>query len=512
MGRSAVPITAVAVAFMVAVAAAWQLPRSFLPPFNEGTLTINLLLNPGISLTESNRVGTLAEKLIMRVPEVRRVGRRTGRAELDEHAAGVHSSELDVDLRSSDRTRTEIMQDVRNRLSALPVLVNVGQPISHRLDHMLSGIRAEIAVKIFGDNIDTLRTLANSLAVRLSSIRGLADLQVEKQVRIPQIQIRFDYQRAIFYGVSPGVVTEVLENLSNGRLISHVLDGNKRFNVVMRLADSDRTADKLAKLMVETSVGRVPLRSFTDIIETDGPNQIMRENGQRRIVVLTNTDGSDISEIVSKIRSEIDRFHLPPGYFVDLEGTFRAQEEGARVIAGLSLVSLCLIFLVLYNRYRSSALALIIMGNVPLALIGSVVALWIVGQPLSLASMIGFITLAGISTRNGILKISQYINLALHEGETFGEKLIIRGSQERLTPVLMTALAAGFALIPLLIGADAPGKEILHPVAVVIFGGLISATLLDAVLTPVLFRIFGAKPLQRLQRQQVETGTTLDTF
>ncbi len=496
-----------AIAVAVAAASVTMLPRSFLPPFNEGTLTINLQFNPGISLAESSRIGAVAERLILDVSEVKTVGRRTGRAELDEHAEGVHSSEIDVDLHPSSRRRDEILADIRARLAALPVTVNVGQPISHRLDHLLSGVRAQIALKIYGDDFDTLRTLAEEMRQRLSTIPGLVDLQLEKQVRIPQVQVKVDYKRAALYGVTPAQVTEAVQSLSNGLVVSQIVDGNRRFDVTIRLGDADRTRAGLERVIIETPLGHVPLRRVADVVETDGPNQVLRENAQRRMVVLMNSDGTDMAAIVDAIRNEVAGAQLPTGYFTSLEGTFQAQEEAARLIAMLSLVSMVLIFVVLHSRYKSAILALIIMGNVPLALIGSVAALWIAGQPLSVATMIGFITLTGISARNGILKISHYINLALYEGETFGRPLIVRGSLERLTPVLMTALSAGFALLPLMIGADAPGKEILHPVAITIFGGLISATLLDTLLTPLLFHRFGEKPLVRLREQQAQLKT-----
>jgi HME family heavy-metal exporter len=392
------------------------------------------------------------------------------------------------------------MAEIRSRLAVLPASLNVGQPISHRLDHMLSGVRAEIALKIYGEDVDTLRTLAESLRARLSNIQGLVDLQVEKQVRIPQLRIDVDYGRAALYGLTPASLTQALETLSNGRTVSQIVEGNRRFDVVMRLSDQDRSTTGLGDLLIATPSGRIPLHLVADVTETDGPNQILRENGQRRIAVLGNTDGKrDMAAIVADVRRAIDETKWPAGYVTRFEGTFQAQEEASVRIGLLSLVSLMLIFVVLYTRYRSAALALIIMGNIPLALIGSVLALWLAGQPLSVASMIGFITLAGISARNGILKVSHYINLALYEGEVFGRDLVVRGSLERLTPVLMTALSAGLALLPLLLGAEEPGREILHPVAVTIFGGLISATLLDTFLTPVLFLAFGRKPLKRMQ-------------
>ena len=503
-GQQAFLMAAAACAVAIAGVSAALLPRSFLPPFNEGTLTISMLLRPGISLAESNKVGLLAERLLLQVPEVKTVGRRTGRAELDEHAEGVHSAEIDVDLKRSHRTREQIVSDIRSRLGMLPAAVNVGQPISHRLDHMLSGVRAQLAVKIFGEDLDTLRSLAEQLQNRMAGIKGLVDLQVERQVRIPQVQIAIDYQKAGMFGVTPAHVTETLETLLNGRVVSQIIDGNRRHDVVLRVTEAERTTQGLSKLIVETPAGRIPLSSFAQVVDTDGPNQIQRDNTRRRIVVLANTDGSDMGRIVDEIRSVLSIMQMPAGYSSSLEGTFQAQEEASRLIGLLSLVSLGAIFIVLYSRYRSVVLSLIIMANIPLALIGSVVALWLSGQPLSVATMIGFITLAGISARNGILKISHYINLALHEGETFGPKLIIRGSLERLAPVLMTALAAGFALLPLMVGADAPGKEILHPVAIVIFGGLFTSTLLDTVLTPILFLRYGAKPLQRLGAVQAE--------
>ena len=486
--------------------AAWQLPRAFLPPFNEGSFTVNMTFNPGISLAESNRVGLIAEGLLRQIPEVTAVGRRTGRAELDEHAEGVHSSEIEVELRpGEDRPKEALVADIRQRLAVLPVSVNVGQPISHRLDHMLSGVRAEIALKIYGEDLDALRRIANSLRERFASIPGLTDLQVEKQVRIPQLEVRVDYTRAALYGVQPAAVVDQISRLSNGRVVSTVVDGVRRFDVLIRLPEDQRTTEGLGDLLLETPSGWVPARQVADIRETDGPNQILRENTRRRIVVQANTNGeSDMTTIVAAMRQAIAQEKLPPGFFTSLEGTFQAQEDATRTIAALSALSLALVFALLYSRYRSTALALIIMGNVPLALIGSVAALWLVGQPLSVASMIGFITLTGIAARNGILKISHYLNLALHEGVPFGQDLVVRGSLERLTPVLMTALSAGVALVPLLYDAASPGKEILHPVAVTIFGGLISATLLDTFLTPILFLRFGRTPLARLQAAQDE--------
>ncbi len=506
------PLVGVAAVLVgLAAAGAWFLPRAFLPPFNEGTLTVSMTFQPGISLAESNRLGAIAERLIMGVPEARSVGRRVGRAELDEHAEGVHATEMDVDLRPG-RPKEQVLADLRQRVAVLPAAFNIGQPIGHRLEHLLSGVNAAIAVKLFGDDLDTLRGLAEDLRARMAGIPGLVDLLVERQVRVPQLQVRLDYGRAALYGVTPAALADSLETLSNGKVVSQVVDGQKRFDVVLRLSDPERTTEALAGLLVETPKGRVPLRTFADVEDTDGPNQVLRENGRRRIVVQANTDGSGEGRIVEAIRAEAARMALPAGYSIAIEGTFQAQEEAAKLIGVLSLVSLAGIFTVLYSRYRSAVLALLIMGNVPLALIGSVAALWIAGQPLSVASMVGFITLTGISARNGILKVSHYINLVLHEGEKFGPDMVVRGSLERLAPVLMTALSAGLALLPLMLGADAPGKEILHPVAITIFGGLVSATLLDTLLTPILFLHLGARPLERLMQPDADGMRPAEAF
>jgi HME family heavy-metal exporter len=334
---------------------------------------------------------------------------------------------------------------------------------------------------------------------RLGAVRGLTDVKVETQSRIPEVRVRVNQDAARLYGVTPATLTRSLETLASGRVVSEIVDETRRYDVVIRLGDNDRSSGGLRDLLIDTPNGRVPLRQLADVVDTDGPNQIIRDDGQRRIAVLANTDGSDMAAIVAAIEQQVAQMKLPAEYYAGIEGNYQAQQAAATRIGILSLIALVLIFAILYSRYESATLALIIMGNVPLALVGSIVALWIVGGTLSLATMIGFITLAGISTRNGILKVSHYINLVLHEGESFGRDMIVRGSLERMTPVLMTAFSAGFALTPLLFGGGDPGKEILSPVAIVIFGGLISATLLDAIVTPTLFLTLGEKPLRRLQ-------------
>ncbi len=497
------PRAVIAVPALLALAAAASVPllgRSFLPQFNEGTVTINLTQAPGTSLSESNRIGTIAERQISQVPEVVAVGRRTGRAELDEHAEGVHSSEIDVDLKRSERSRERILADLRSRLDGLPgIAVNIGQPISHRLDHLLSGIRAEIAVKIFGTDLAALRGLAESARALIAGVPGIADLQVERQVLIPQIQMRLDRREALKYGLSLSQLAETLETALNGKVVSQVREGARTFNVVLRLTESWRSeTEDFGGILIDTPAGKVPLGLVADILETRGPNIINRDNGQRRIVVAANTAGRDVGSVVDDVRERLGKLGLPQGYYISYEGTFKAQEEASQLIAILAIMSLAGIFAVLYSHFRSIALSLVIMANIPMALVGSVLAIWLSDQTLSVASLVGFITLTGIASRNGIMKVSHYINLVAHEGERFGREMIVRGSLERLTPVLMTALVAALGLAPLVIAGGDPGKEILHPVAVVIFGGLISSTILDTFVTPVVYLLIGRRATERL--------------
>ena len=499
--RPKAAIAAGGVAFVLSAVAVPFFPTTFLPPFNEGTLLVGLRLNPGVTLAESAALASQAEVLIRAVPEVTHVGRRSGRAELDEHAEGVHVSELDVGLLPASqlsRSMTEIQGDIRSRLINLPAAIAIGQPISHRIDHMLSGVRSQIAIKLFGDELDTLRGQADALRGRLASIPGLADLEVEKQVLAPQITVRVDYAAAAQYGVPVPEILAVLQSLVEGEKVTQVVEGSRRFSLVVRLPESARSLEGLGQILMETPSGRVPLSRLASIEDGDGPNQISRDDGKRRIVLSANAQGRALSEVVADIRTVVADSKLPEGYFVTLGGQFQAQEQASRLVGMLSVVSLVLMFVVLYSRYKSATLSALIMVNIPLALVGAVLGLWISGQPLSIAALIGFITLAGISVRNGILKVSHYLNLMRIEGEDFSHAMIVRGSLERLSPVLMTALVTAFALAPLLFEAERPGTEILNPVAVVIFSGLISSTLLDTFLTPAMFWLFGRQDAERL--------------
>ncbi|MBI4817436.1 MAG: efflux RND transporter permease subunit [Deltaproteobacteria bacterium] len=496
---------------MVAVAAASVpfLGAEFMPPFNEGTATLNVLSAPGTSLSESNRIGTLAEQLIRQVPEVASTGRRTGRAELDEHAEGVHYSEIEVDFRPSQRSREELLDDVRHRLEQIPgVLVGIGQPISHRLDHLLSGVRAQLAVKVFGNDLDTLRAKAGEIQKAMSAVDGVVDLQIEQQVLVPQIRIRPRREAAVRYGVQVGELTETLETALNGRVVGQILDGQRTHEILVRYDESSRSdLEALRMALIDTPAGtQVPLASLAEIVEDAGPNVVMHENVQRRIVISCNVSGRDLGSVVVDIQDKVAaEVPLPTGYFVTYGGQFEAQQAASRLIAILSLFSLAGMVLVLYSHFRSMRIVLQILVNIPLALIGSVTAIWLTDRTLSVASLVGFITLTGIASRNTIMMISHYIHLVEHEHEQFGEEMIIRGSLERLVPVLMTALVAGFALIPLILAKGQPGKEILYPVAVVIFGGLTSSTLLDMAVTPAVFLRFGGPALESYLRERTSS-------
>lgn len=483
--------------------------KEFLPEFNEGTATITVLSAPGTSLKQSNRIGEIAEKLVLAVPEVISTGRRTGRAELDEHAEGVHFTEIDVDFRKSRRTREQILEDVRNKLSEIPgVVFNVGQPISHRLDHLLSGVRAQIAVKIFGEDLDALRAAAAEVEAQMKTVEGVVDLQTEKQVLMPQVRIQPDRAKARLYGIQIGELNELLETALNGRTVAQVLDGQKTYDVFVRYAESSRNDVKaMSEMLVDTEKGqKVPLALLADVRDSKGPNIINRENVQRRIVVQANVSGRDLGSVVKEIQDKLTaQVHLPTGFFISYEGQFQSQQEATRLIGILSIVTLATMFLVLFSHFRSTMIVGQILLNIPLAFIGGLALTYFMVGKVSIATLVGLITLAGIASRNTIMMISHYIHLMEHEGEKFDEHMIVRGSLERLVPVTMTAAVAGLALIPLVLAAGQPGKEILFPVAVVILGGLISSTLLDMAVTPAVFYKFGRQAAEQyIQREQTD--------
>ena len=481
----------------------------FLPPFNEGSFTINVVAPAGTSLEESNKIGSIAEKQILKIPDVLLTSRRTGRAELDEHAEPPNYTEIDVALKDNHRSMKAVLADIRTQLDILKGSnINIGQPISHRLDHLLSGVRAQVAIKIFGNDLAELRSNAATMKDLLSTVPGVVDLQVEKQVLVPQLQIKIDRNALQRYGLQAGKVADDLEIFYNGKVSSQILDGQKSFDIVLKTNEVDRSnIESIRNTQISLPNGSlIPLSQIATIEIENGVNSVSHENTQRRIVVSANVQGRDLGTTVKEMQAKVNaQLKLPQGYYLQWGGQFESQQSASKLIGLLSIFSLLGIFLVLYSHFKSSRIVFQIMLNIPLALIGSVIAVMLTGGVFSIATMVGFITLTGIASRNGIMMISHYIHLVEHEGEVFGDKMIIRGSLERLVPVLMTALVAALALIPLTLDATAPGKEILYPVATVILGGLISSTLLDMIVTPIVFKQFGEKALkQYLKEQQSE--------
>ncbi|MBL7804419.1 MAG: efflux RND transporter permease subunit [Saprospiraceae bacterium] len=472
----------------------------FLPPFNEGSFTVNLYAPAGTSLEESNKIGTVAEQLILRVPDVQYTARRTGRAELDEHVEPVSNSEIEVELREGTRPRTEVVADIRKQLGNLAgVSVSIGQPISHRLDHLLSGVRAQVAIKVFGEDLTELRALAGQVKEAVETVPGAVDVQVERLVLVPQLTIRLDRDALQRYGMQTGEVARDLEVLYGGKVVSQILDGQKTFDLVLRAVAEDReNLENIRNTQIHTPEGvLIPLESIAHIEYEKGINTVSHENGQRRIVVSANVQGRDLGSTVAEMqRAVAEKVKMPQGYFLEYGGQFEAQKDASRLIGILSIFAFLGIFLVLYAHFRSWRIVAQVMLNIPLALVGSVAAVWLTGGTFSVATLVGFITLTGIASRNGIMMISHYLHLLEHEGEQFDKKMIVRGSLERLVPVLMTALVAALALIPLTLDAQAAGKEILYPVATVILGGLLSSTLLDMIVTPTVFWAWGKKAVE----------------
>lgn len=499
------PKTVMGGAGLLLVGSLFLLPfmgKDFLPKFNEGTATVSVIAQPGISLEESNRLGTRAEKLLLSIPEIKSVARRTGRAELDEHAEGVHSSEIDVDFKDQGRARPVVLVEMRKKLDTIEgVFVSVGQPISHRLDHLLSGVRAQIAIKVFGNDLGVLRAKAFEVQKALKGTPGLVDLQVEQQVLVPQVKVQLLRDSAAKYGIVLGELSEALEKALKGESVAQVIEGQKLFNVFMRFDDDSRKNLELIKrtiVKVMPDGTRVTLDKVADVFESSGPNAINRENSQRRIVIQANTSGRDMESVIRDVESRINSgVKFPEGYFVEYGGQFESQQKASKLITVLGVISLFGIFLVLYGHFKSSFIPIQIMLNIPMALIGSIIAIFINDRTLSVATMVAFVTLCGIASRNGIMMISHYLHLMKHEGEKFTKEMVIRGSLERLVPVLMTAFTAILGLIPLVIAGGAPGKEILHPMAVVIVGGLLSSTFLDLFVTPTLFFHFGRKSAEQ---------------
>jgi CzcA family heavy metal efflux pump len=480
-----------------------RLERDFLPPFNEGTVQLNVVLPPGTSLTASNGINRTVESALMEIPDVQRFVRRTGRAELDEHAEGVNMSEYLIELDPhSARSREQQLQSIRSSMDQIPGIVTATeQPIAHLISHMLSGVKAQVGVKIYGDDLDLLRQKAEQVKAEMALVPGVTDLMIEPQVIIPQLRIEMDRAQLKQLGLQINDVNQFLQTAMNGKVASEVLDGMRTFDLTVRLQENYREdINALQRLPIQLPEGgTVPLGNVAHIYESGGPNTVNRENVRRRVVIQCNVADRGVVDVVQDIKKIIAPIiaTLPAGYYPTYEGQFQSQQSASRVIAILFAVSLVGVFLVLYTLFRTVNLALQVMAALPMAFIGSVAALVLTGQTVTIASMVGFISLAGIASRNGVLLLQHYIHLVEFEGESFTKDMIVRAGLERLAPVLMTALTAGIALVPLVLAAGEPGKEILYPVATVILGGVVSSTMLDFFVHPALFWLFGIRAADR---------------
>lgn len=480
------------------------LERDFLPPFNEGAVQLNVGLPPGTSLATSNNISSRVETRLREIEDIEGFIRRTGRAELDEHAEGVNMSEFILELDpESPRSREEQLEEIREAMADIPGIVTaVEQPIAHLISHMISGVKAQIGIKIYGDDLDLLRRKASEFEAAMKSVPGVKDLLVEPQVIIPQLRIGLDRDKLLLYGLSAVEVNDFIETALNGQVVSEVLIGQRTFDLMLRLDEDYReNMQTLKRLTIDLADGgKVPLESVANIYESGGPNTINREDVRRRIVLQCNVSERGVVDVVQDIQKKVQSVveSLPPGYFVQYSGQFESQQSASRVIGILFAVSLVGVFLVLNTMFRSVNLSLQVMMALPMAFIGSVIALVITGQTLTVAAMVGFISLAGIASRNGILLLNHYLHLVQHEGEGWTKEMIVRAGLERLAPVLMTALTSGIGLVPLVMAAGEPGKEILYPIATVILGGLISSTLLDFFVHPALFWLIGLKSAERV--------------
>ncbi|MBI4464373.1 MAG: efflux RND transporter permease subunit, partial [Acidobacteria bacterium] len=474
--------------------------RSFLPEFNEGSLTVQAVTLPGTSLAESDQLGRSLEKILLSVPEVAATARRTGRAELDEHVQGVESAELDVSLQMRDRSKETVLAEIRDRASLLPgVNVTIGQPISHRIDHMLSGTRANVAVKIFGDDLSTLRTLARQVQTIMQGVQGVVDLSVEQQMDIPTIRVRLDRSALARYGLPAGAAAEAIQTVFAGRPVGRILEGQVAFPLVVRYFDGQvADLESLRQTILDTPSGvRIPLSAVADIRQDRAPNFISRENVQRKIVVMCNVAGRDLRSVVNEIEQRVQAsLSLPRGYRIEYGGQFESEARAAQRLLWLGAVLVVGIFVLLFTAFRSIRDALIIMFNLPLALMGGAIGVFLSGGVLSVASLIGFITVFGIATRNGIMLISHIRHLMKYEGVEDLYQAVIRGASERLAPILMTALAAGLALVPIVLRMGEAGNEIQAPMAIVILCGLLSSTALNMIVVPVTCAHLGRKGVQ----------------
>jgi Cu(I)/Ag(I) efflux system membrane protein CusA/SilA len=465
-----------------------SLGRSFLPPFNEGSFTINISTVPGISIEESDKIGRIAENILLSVPEIQTVARKTGRAELDEHALGVNVSEIEAPFVLDERSKDEVLAEVREKMKVLPgVNIEIGQPISHRIDAMLSGTRANIAIKLFGTDLNKMFSLGNQIKASIESIEGIADLNVEQQIERPQLKIVPKREVLAKYGITLPEFGEIVSVMLAGEVVSQVYEGNRAFDLTLKVNDDSRaTADRIKNLIVDANGRMIPLGNIAEISSATGPNTINRENVSRKIVISANVAGRDLRGVVNDIQKTVnEKITLPEGYHVEYGGQFESEQAASKTLLITSIFSIMVIFLLLFAQFRSVTESVVILMNLPLALIGGVFTIYFTGGIISIPAIIGFISLFGIATRNGMLLISRYNDLQDEGLSKFDS--VMHGSLDRLNPILMTALAAGLALVPLALGGDLPGNEIQSPMAKVILGGLLTSTLLNGFIIPIMY-------------------------
>ncbi|MGV3532409.1 MAG: efflux RND transporter permease subunit, partial [Chthoniobacteraceae bacterium] len=510
LNRPLLVLSLTALALSAAIALYPALPKNFLPAFHEDSATVSLVSAPGTSLYASSQTGATAVRLLQQIPEIKRIGRRTGRAERDDHVVPVSISEFDIEFKPGGRPREEVIEEIRERLSKIPgTFVNIGAPIAHRLAHMLSGTTAKLAIKIFGNDLRQLDLAAKDVAEVARTIPGLVDVFVEPQASVAQIAVEVDRERALAFGLQVVAVNEQVTELLSGRVVAEIPQDERSIDLLVRLAPEwTDTPEELAAMHIRGATGQiVPLRAVADIHESSGPSVIHRENGQRRVVVTANTRAGDWPTLVAQLEAAVrEKVKLPEGAYVRFEGEFEAQQAATQRILLLSAAVLVVLAMLLQSYFRSGVLAAQVLLNIPLALLGGLVLTWLVIGSVSIATLIGFIAVGGVAARNGILLLSHYLHLLRHEGETFTREMVIRGTLDRLPPVLMTALSAALALLPLVFAAQQPGKELLHPVAVVMVGGLVSSTLLDLLLTPAVFYHFGRRAAEKALECEASAG------
>lgn len=504
LGHKAVVLGVTAALFVATLVIFAGLGRSFLPPFNEGSFTINVSTMPGVSLEESDKIGAKVEQILLSIPEIQTVGRKTGRAELDEHALGVNTSEIEAPFILGKRSKNELLSDIREKLGLIPgINVEVGAPITHRIDAMLSGTSANIAIKLFGTDLNRMYAIGNEIKEAVSGVEGLVDLNVEQLVERPQLQIIPKREMLAKYGVTLPEFAEIVNVMLAGESVSIVYEGNRSFDLTLKVDDEHRTgAENIRDLMIDAGGVKIPLGNIATVRSASGPNTINRENVARKLVVSANVAERDLRGVVNDVQKIIDeKIELPEGYHIEYGGQFESEQAASRTLLITSIFAILVIFLLIFNQFRNLTQSVVILLNLPLALIGGVLAIRLGGDALSIPAIIGFISLFGIATRNGMLLIERYNDLRI-EGHKLRESVMI-GSKDRLNPILMTALTSALAMIPLVVGSDLPGNEIQSPMAKVILGGLLSSTFLNGFIIPIMYMLTNKEDSQIRKEKEI---------